>query len=177
MDPWIVISTASAAVAALAALGALIVAWKTLQEGRDTITELKKLQTAAKAETEAARQTTRALHIILAEARLTREIDALRAVAGQLASFIAVMRGVPKNQASWHEFHDAKALLASQIAAVAPVQLPHAARLADLSTDPRIDNSSDQEQARVEIRKAIEAAAGRLTDVAKQRIELRAHGA
>lgn len=183
MDPWVVISTVSAAVAALAALGALIVAWKTLQEGRDTITELKKLQTAAKAETEAAketteaaRQTTRALHIILAEARLTREIDALRGVAGQLASFIAVMRGVVNNQAGWHEFHDARAVLASQIAAVAPVQLPHVARLADPSTDPRIDNSSDQEQARVEIRKAIEAAAARLTDVAKQAIDLGAQG-
>jgi hypothetical protein len=173
VEAWNVVASISAAVAALAALGALIAAWKTLQEGRDTIAELKKLQVATQAEADAARETTkaaqettRALHFILTEARLTREIDALRGVAAQLATFIAAMRAVADSGGNsfWREFHDVKAVLASEIAAVAPVELPHAAKLADPSSDPRIDNSSDQEQAKVEIRKAIEAAATRLAD-------------
>ena len=77
MDPWVVVSTVSAAVAAVAALGGVYLAWKTLQESGDTIAELKKLQAAAQQEAEAARETTRALQLarrLLACERLLRSL-------------------------------------------------------------------------------------------------------
>jgi len=162
-DVWVAVGGIGSALAALFALGALIVAWLAFKEGGKTIIELQKLRAAATEETAAAKETAGVLRRVLLEVRLEREIDALREIAGQLATFIAAMRLVHDTGSGWHQFHDTRALLESQLAA-APGDLPYCAKLADRSTDPRVDYSSDQEQARVEIRKAIERAATRLAE-------------
>lgn len=179
MQVLILISTVSAAVAALAALGALVIAWKTLKEGRDAIAELRNLRTAAQQETaatqettQAARRTTQALHLLLRETRIERELHALRAIAGQISSLASTMRLVRETTSPgvispyWREWKSVQAVLASQVAA-AQIDLPHSAALASPTMDPRLSPYSETalENARQEVKGAIAAASQRLADL------------
>jgi hypothetical protein len=171
MEAWNVVGSVSAAVAALAALSALYVAWKTLQEGRDTIAELQKLRAAAQADTEAAREateaareTTRALHVILTEGRLGRELDVLRSIASQVRVVVEMRRLIRENRAAdWHEFNSSQALLTAQVAG-ASVDLPKCSYLASPRASPQTQDDAP-EQATEEIRAAIDKVKARLVEL------------
>lgn len=183
------IATVAAAVAAVAALAAVIVnviygrklltesratitELRTLQdEGRGTIDELKKLGVAALAETQAERETTLALNMILTEAQAARELELLGEVAADVyrasnaARALGTSIGATSPPGSWPEFQSAQRLLGARLAALPKDALDACRSLASPQADPRIDGLMVV-RAGDEIQGAIEAARKRFADAA-----------
>lgn len=181
---------ADAAIAATAAVVALVVARRTLQEAEATTkiqretadatalvadriektAEIQRDTTAATAlVAERIEKTTQALRPILVEAQGARELEQLRLIANQVAVVTRLRKRlsgrypVQTEPFSHHDFTAAKELLAAYLEAVPAPSLPSCRQLAD-PTDARLSDPQLENDATQELKQAFATAGVRLLD-------------
>ena len=175
------IAALAATIAAVAGVVAVIYARRSLREGEEllseirrlregaqaeadrTISELRQLQQASLAETQAHLASTLVLNMILAEAQAARELDLLRGIASEVFRVTAAIRGVRDSSVSWHAFQDAQELLGAQVASLPETQLPECRYLASAHANPK-SGDNPETRATIEIQQAIALARSRLAD-------------
>jgi hypothetical protein len=153
----------------VAAVIALVLARKTLKEARSTTEVQRETVTVTETVAERIQDATRALHLILAEAEATRELEQLRRIVNQVGAVIVLRHRVTRSADAeegplpWNEFGDAKDLLEAYLEAMPASALPACRILAD-PLDARLADRQLESDAKVELKQAFAAAGTRLHD-------------
>jgi hypothetical protein len=176
------ISTIAAGVAAVAALGTLIVAFLTLREGRATIAELRKVATEAAKETaaqeaivqstqrlvQASNVTATVLHSVFLETHAAREVEALLRIRTALADVATATQHMLVENPQPDIFYGARQGLRAALAGVPDAEqfLPASHRIA---RDNSIVQARQHElDADHEVEQAIKAAREKLVAANRQ---------